>query len=172
MVCAAALCLAFAAQATHQLPDPEPAMPPDVLVARIAAWVAGEMGIDAVPAPPRLVLVPAARMRMARLRGVSDAGVPHEAMGHDVLAIYDAARGAIHLPAGWTGATPAEQSMLVHEMVHHLQAMAGQRFACPAEREKAAYAAQERWLARSGQTLEGAFRIDRMFLLVATTCTH
>jgi hypothetical protein len=62
--------------------------------------------------------------------------------------------------------------MLVHEMVHHFQAAAGQRFACPAEREKAAFAVQERWLARSGQTLESAFRIDRMYLLVATTCTY
>jgi hypothetical protein len=130
------------------------------------------MGVGAVPTLPRLVLVAPARMRMARLQGLTDLGAPPAAPGDDLLAFYDSTSRTIHLPAGWSWSMPAEQSMLVHEMVHHFQAVTGQRFACPAEREKAAYAAQERWLARSGQTLEGAFGIDRMFLLVATTCTH
>jgi hypothetical protein len=38
---------------------------------------------------------------------------------------------------------PRQLSVLVHEMVHHLQASADMRFACPAEREAVAYRAED-----------------------------
>jgi hypothetical protein len=162
--------------AMHQLPDPDPETQPAGLVEEIADWVAAEMGLDAVPGLPRLVLLPAAQMRSARAELMREAGIEtgNDARGQPrpVLSFYDERRGVIHLPEGWTGATPAEQSMLVHEMVHHFQAETGQRFACAGEREKPAYAAQARWLERSGLTLEGAFRINRMFLMMVTNCFH
>jgi hypothetical protein len=134
------------------------------------------MGLEVVPDLPRLVLTSADGMRTARLRLLREAGLATDADRsgrlRPVLAFYDARHGVIHLPAGWTGATPAEQSILVHEMVHHFQAKTGQRFACPEEREKAAFAAQARWLERSGLTLEGAFRINRMFRVMVTNCFH
>ena len=55
-------------------------------------------------------------------------------------------------------------------MAHHLQAEAGLRFGCPAEREKAAFAAQEAWLEAFDSSLERAFEIDPLFLLVSTHC--
>ena len=55
---------------------------------------------------------------------------------------------------------PAELSVLVHEMVHHLQAASDMRFACPAEREVLAYRAQGAWLGLFGESLESAFGID------------
>jgi len=64
----------------------------------------------------------------------------------EVVSAYDDRQVTILLPIGWTGRTPAELSMLVHEMVHHLQAAAGLRYACPQEREKLAYEAQGKWL--------------------------
>lgn len=50
------------------------------------------------------------------------------------------------------------------------QAQASQRFACPVERDRQAYDAQRRWLALLGSDLSREFGIDRLSLLVATTC--
>jgi hypothetical protein len=89
--------------------------------------------------------------------------------GRNIVALYDDARKVIYLPQGWT-ATPAALSVLVHEMVHHIQNEAGMKFACPAEREKDAYAAQAKWLALFGLSLEQEFEIDALSLLVRTNC--
>jgi hypothetical protein len=60
--------------------------------------------------------------------------------------------------------------MLVHEMVHHLQNMAGLTFACPEAREKPAYRAQQDWLALSGRDFFAEFATDPFSLLVRTEC--
>jgi hypothetical protein len=54
--------------------------------------------------------------------------------------------------------------------VHHLQNVGGLTFACPQEREKLAYEAQERWLKLFGRDLEQDFDLDRFTLLVTTNC--
>jgi hypothetical protein len=83
---------------------------------------------------------------------------------------YDDATRTIHLPKGWTGASPAELSVLVREMVHHVQNVAGLVYASPEEREKLADAAQRQWLALLGRDLMEAFKRDPMTLLVRTNC--
>ena len=88
----------------------------------------------------------------------------------EVVAVYDDISGTIHLARGWTGDTPAGLSVIVHEMVHHLQHQAGSTYACPEERERDAFAAQERWLAYFGTSLETKFKIDPFTLLVRTNC--
>src|SRR5665648_166313 len=44
-----------------------------------------------------------------------------------IVAFYDMPQRTIYLAEGWTGKTPAESSVLVHEMVHHLQTVSGQK---------------------------------------------
>ena len=87
-----------------------------------------------------------------------------------VHGYYDDATRTIYLPKGWTGNSPAELSLLVHEMVHHVQNVAGMTYACPEEREKLAYAAQRQWLALFGRELMKEFKLDPMTLLVRTNC--
>jgi hypothetical protein len=60
----------------------------------------------------------------------------------------------IFLLNGWEGKTPAELSILAHEMVHHLQNVGQLKFECPEEREELAYKAQESWLHLFGHDLE------------------
>ena len=91
-------------------------------------------------------------------------------VSQDIVAVYDDKRRTIYLPEEWTGETPAEMSVLVHEMVHHLQNEAYTKFPCPQAREQLAYAAQQRWLEAHGRTLEDEFRLDPMTLLVTTRC--
>ncbi|MGB8621846.1 MAG: DUF6647 family protein [Paracoccaceae bacterium] len=140
---------------------------PDPLVVAIAAWVA-----DATDLPmPRTL--PEIRFAAPEDMGLLMRASAHSPTGDsalEIVAFYDTPARAIYLPSGWTGATPGELSVLVHEMVHHAQAEAGRRFACPAERERQAYDAQARWLALFGSDLSREFGIDRLFLLLATTC--
>jgi hypothetical protein len=133
----------------------------------VAAWTAAELGLPVASPLPAIVFSDPREMRA--LLGRDGAASIH-GTGPDVVALYDPGARAIHLPRGWTGATPAELSVLVHEMVHHQQAAAGERFACAAEREKAAFAAQARWLELFGGDLERDFGLNDLFLLVTTTC--
>ena len=64
----------------------------------------------------------------------------------------------------------ADISVLVHEMVHHLQRRADRKFACSGQREVAAYRAQERFLGLFGKSLQGTFALDPMALKLMTTC--
>ncbi len=116
---------------------------------------------------PRIIKLDRADLSM-RFRGET-AGRTTEGVS-EVVALYDPARRTILLPEGWTGATPAETSVLVHEMVHHMQTAAGLRYSCPGERETLAYRAQANWLARFGESLERSFGINDMFLKLATIC--
>lgn len=149
----------------------------DALVAAIVDWLVAGFGLPANGALPivRLVapmeiefVVHGATTAVARRRVVAD--VMARPLGHRAIAVYDPNTRAILLPRGWSGTAPREQSMLVHKMVHHLQAIAVLRYACSNEREKLAYAAQDAWLRRSGTTLEREFGIDSLTLLVKTTC--
>jgi hypothetical protein len=89
-----------------------------------------------------------------------------------IVSVYEPKKKTIMLPVGWQGKTPAELSVLVHEMVHHLQNQAGLTYACPQEREALAYEAQEKWLGLFRRTLLSEFQIDGMTLLVTTKCLY
>jgi hypothetical protein len=147
-------------------------VPLGALVAAVTGWVSAETGLPLPSQPPRITYADDAEMAALRRADGGHGAAPQPSGGTrpEVIALYDTRSETILLPAGWTGGTAAELSILVHEITHHLQSEAGQRFACPGEREQAAFAAQARWLERFGSDLEREFRIDPLFLLVATTC--
>jgi hypothetical protein len=94
-------------------------------------------------------------------------GGPH---GREAVAVYDDRTRTIFLPDTWTGETPADLSVLVHEMVHHLQNSAHMKYECPGAREQLAYTAQDHWLKLSGRDLASEFEIDAFTLKVTTSC--
>ena len=150
------------------------------LLTTIVLWLSVNFGLPASYEHPRVEYVPPAKMaavRYSRLAALQPDRFASEAgrsaapeVGHDVYAIYDSASRTIYLPERWHGASPADVSLLVHEMVHHLQNVANEKFMCPQEREKDAYKAQREWLALFGRTLEQEFKIDPMTVLVRTNC--
>ena len=81
------------------------------------------------------------------------------------MGAYDDAVNTIYLPEGWTGRTPAEISILVHQMVYHVQNLAGLTYECSWERERLAYSAQEKWLRLHESNLWESFGIDRTIFL-------
>ena len=87
-----------------------------------------------------------------------------------VFAFYDEPGRTIYLTDEWRADSPAHTSVLVHELVHHLQHLQGKEYRCPAAREQLAYRAQQDWLSMFDTTLEAEFEIDAMTLFVRTRC--
>lgn len=146
------------------------------LLTQITAWLSANFELPASRTMPAIELASPERIAAIRYRGL--ASPPTQAViaspayqSGDIVAVYDDTRKTIYLPDGWKGHTPAEQSVLVHEMVHFLQSSAQFKYGCPQAREKLAYQAQEQWLSRSGRTLQSEFEIDAFSLLIHTNCT-
>ncbi len=155
--------------------------PTKPLLVLISKWLAQNFDLPAIGDPPRVNLVDP--KTMANLRrgwtGAESRTVPLAFnplqpvdRNDESVAIYDDDTRTIYLPNGWTGRTAAETSILVHEMVHHLQNIAGEKFECPEAREKAAYSAQEAWLEMFGSTLDNQLNIDPFTQLVLSTCKY
>jgi hypothetical protein len=150
------------------------------LLAAIEAWLVLHFDLPSVDHPPRIELVPPSKIAALRYQGLlsnprsenAPSGDAGAASRSDVVAIYSDATQTIYLPEGWTGTTAAELSVLVHEMVHHVQNVGGLKYQCPQEREKLAYMAQERWLGLFGHNLEADFELDAFSLLVKTRCLY
>jgi len=147
----------------------------------IVAWISGNTDLPAIYDPPRVKFVTPEEMHSTGLRVGSGSGaasigaVQQQSTSHferEVDALYDDTRRTIYLKNSWTGTTPAQVSVLVHEMVHHLQNLAQLKYECAQAREALAYAAQEKWLAQFGTTVGREFGLDPMIVLVRTKCMH
>lgn len=132
----------------------------------IALWLDANYQLGIPASYPDIIALPHRELVLRRYGDNAGDGAG------DVVALYDTDLGAILVSEGWTGRSPADLSVLVHEMVHHLQDVAGTVFACPAAREKIAYHAQNEWLRLFDEDLESAFGIDPALILVATVCLH
>jgi hypothetical protein len=146
------------------------------LIAAIESWLVVQFDLPLAQGHPRIELVPAAKIAALRYRGLAPnarteiVSSVQAASERDIVAVYSDAAHTIYLPEGWTGSTAAELSILVHEMVHHLQNAGRLTYECPQAREKVAYMAQERWLGLFGRSLEQDFELDGFSLLVKTRC--
>jgi hypothetical protein len=99
-----------------------------------------------------------------------DGGAPN-ASPPEILAFYQDKTGIVYLKKGWTGDTLREKSILLHELVHHMQYKSGvDPKICSAKLEDQAYKLQDRWLRERGSTLEKEIKINEFFLLMITQC--
>ena len=147
----------------------------NALLTAIALWLSANFHLPVQQTLPRIERVPQAQLGAlshgAMLSKPAGSGIAENtAPASDIMALYDDETGTIFLRQDWTGSRVADLSILVHEMVHHGQHLAGLTYACPQEREKLAYQAQEQWLALFGTTLEAEFGIDPFSRLAKTLC--
>jgi hypothetical protein len=152
----------------------------DALLTAIVVWLSANFELPAYYVPPKVEFAQPIEIAFLRYEAFTKQAqqqvialtAANAASGNrEVVSVYDARRKRILLPEGWQGRTPAELSIVVHEMVHHLQHAAGLKYGCPAERETLAYAAQEKWLALFGLTLESEFQIDVFTRKISTLCS-
>jgi hypothetical protein len=137
------------------------------LMNSVLNWLVAKFDLPAIQEAPRIEFVQVAAMAQVRYRGSAGNQAMPLDMGRDVVAVYDDTKRTIYLSEGWTGVTPAEQSV---KMVHHLQNLGNIKYACPEVREKLAFAAQEQWLELFDRTLASEFELDPFTLLVRTSC--
>ena len=144
----------------------------DMLLTAIVVWLFANFGLPANYDFPRIERMPSTAMTNLRYQGLS--AEQRQAMSIDqlqqVMSLYSDEEKTIYLLPEWTGRTPAELSILVHEMVHHSQNLSHADYVCPAEREKLAYQAQEKWLVQHSKSLESEFGLDRMSVFVMSRC--
>src|SRR5438105_9361968 len=109
---------------TRQSP-PSATLPSQALVKAIVTWLSVNFDLPRDYSYPAIKLEPAPKIATFHHTGLlSDrpqdmAAVPPGQ--REVIAAYDPLANTIYLPQGWSGSTTAELSVLVHEMVHHLQ---------------------------------------------------
>jgi hypothetical protein len=152
----------------------------DSLLTVLVTWLSVNFELPAIYELPRIEIMPPAKMleiRYSRFTQSSPTGAAASIgrssfaeLGHDVFAIYDDVVRTIYLPEGWTGRSAAEVSVLVHELVHHLQNVGGLKYDCAGAREKPAYRAQSRWLELFDKNIADEFDLDPMTVLVRTNC--
>ena len=141
-----------------------------ILLTVIMTWLSSNFDLPVVHEHPDIRFVTQKEMVAVRFGGlVPDAASERNATG-EFVALYEDRTNTILLSDHWTGASPAELSVLVHELVHHMQNHAKRAYSCPEAREAIAYAAQEQWLRLFGQNLATAFDLDPMTLKVRTSC--
>jgi hypothetical protein len=140
----------FSLPANYDLPAIEFATPMEIAKLRYGAFNSERLGTD---------------LTSPRSEPAADAP-------SSIVSVYKDKDRLIVLPVGWQGITPAELSILVHEMVHHLQNVGKLTFACPQEREALAYKAQDQWLQLFGKILAGEFELDGFTILVKSRCVN
>jgi hypothetical protein len=151
-----------------------------MLLAVIILWLTANFELPATDQHPNVEFASPQAIAAIRYQSLLAASGPqidrtwalHEEQNDQsqIVAIYVDETETIYLPLAWTGRTPEELSVLVHETVHHLQNLGAMKHACAQEREKLAFAAQEKWLNMFGGSLSAAFGIDQLTLLVRTNC--
>lgn len=152
------------------------------LLTEIVTWLSANFDLPAIQDHPGIQFVSPAKLASMRYEGEDflpdrkrEAGAyePVETTHQrEVVALYESTTRTIFLSNSWTGTTPADQSVLVHEMVHHLQNLGKLKFECPMAREKLAYLAQDRWLKRFGKDLETEFDVDMFTILISSACMY
>ena len=152
----------------------------DPVLTKVIMWLSANFALPATLDHPRIEYVPAEEMAAIRYKGLHSARRPDAAALRDQLtppeqvrqtvALYNDQTKTIYLANGWRGNTPAELSILVHEVVHHLQNVARLQYECLQAREKLAYEAQEKWLAQYGKNLKNEFGLDPMSILIKSLC--
>src|SRR6476660_7734315 len=105
------------------------------LLAAIADWLSKEFGLPVIDRFPKVKTIASGEIGALRYNspvpsaphGVAQDPGPAQPQSsaylptNDTVAVYVDGAEIIYLTEGWTGRTPADLSVLVHEMVHHFQ---------------------------------------------------
>lgn len=136
------------------------------LIAAMMAWIAGVTSLPVPESPPTV-----ARLTPQELaQRVNPDGAYDPTMARRYLALYHADSRTILLREDWDSADVRDRSILLHELVHHMQAAAARTYPCRGARERVAYEIQALWLERRGQDLFETLGLNGLFFHALTRC--
>jgi len=141
-----------------------------ILLTVMMTWLSSNFDLPAVHQHPEIRFVSQQEMVAVRFAGLVPNMTSEHNAASEIVALYDDRTRTILLSDRWKSDAPVELSVLVHELVHHMQNLAQLTYPCPEAREAMAYAAQEKWLSLFGQSLAKAFDLDPLTLKVRTSC--
>ncbi|KRS13166.1 hypothetical protein XM53_08460 [Roseovarius atlanticus] len=108
------------------------------LVEHMEVWLDRHTDLPRRAVAPEIRLTSTATVaRLAPMRAASDAS--------HTRGLYDPDSETIWLVRPWNAKNPYDVSVLLHELVHHRQAVHGHWY-CPGAQELPAYRAQQAWL--------------------------
>ena len=135
------------------------------LIAEVADWIQARSNL---PLPERLPEV--RRMSREDMARVFAGETPGASSGRQIEALYDSRNTTILLAPDWNPERARDISVLLHEMVHHMQFAADAPADCPAARERTAYDLQTAWLEEHDLDLFDEFELNGLTLMILTTC--
>jgi hypothetical protein len=132
----------------------------------LMVWISQVSGLPLPETVPEITRVEPARIAsLAHGPGVAD---PTTKSGY--LALYHADSATVLLRSDWDLRDLRDRSILVHELVHHLQAEAEREYVCKGAMEKEAYDIQAAWLEDRGADLLEVMNMNSLFLFAVTRC--
>lgn len=139
------------------------------LMAALMVWINAYNGLPIPPDLPQIVR--AERCEIERF-AYGDASRQCSRYGVGVQAAYDNNR--VYLQHTWSASNLRDVALLLHELVHHMQAASGKTFdrvQCPpSELEKPAYETQLAWLRAAGVEPYKVAGINPVSLVFLTSC--
>lgn len=128
----------------------------------IVLWLVAQLNLPHTDTLPTIVELPPQDV-------VVTAGVPRaKAASSGIVALYK--DNTIYISTAYAFDPVTYSSIIVHEMVHHLQDAGRVAYPCPAAREAVAYEAQALWLKQFGRNLLEELNIDTITLFFRTRC--
>lgn len=135
------------------------------LMLGLMAFAAAHTGLPMADELPDVVQKPP-----ERLWGIFMPDAEYDPEGRSVSGLYDHRSGTIYLPDQWAADDVRDVSILLHELVHHLQHEAGVTYQCRGAMEAPAYAAQFAFIEAAGKDPFELLEMNGLFLLMVTTC--
>ena len=114
----------------------------EALIPSMLMWICLQVGCE-VPPAPEVETVSRAELSRKVYGELAD-------VDSTICGVYDSDIQTIFLPDGHCPGDLLDQSILLHELVHHVQVVTGMEYPCPPARERLAYELQARWLQEMG----------------------
>jgi hypothetical protein len=131
------------------------------LILALLTWIVAETGLAMPPLPP-VVLVSEEQMN-ERASGRTDVT--------DIRGLYKRDTGIVYLPNDWNPADLRSRALLLHKLVHHVQAFNGVPVRCPAQLELQAYDLTLKWLREQGaEDPYAVLNTDEFTIIIRTMC--
>jgi len=144
----------------------------DALVLALMTWIQAASGLPMAEEMPEVRWV--APQRMAELANPNPDpnrdGAYDRSVTSGYLALYHADSGTVLLRHDWDAGDLRDRSILLHELVHHMQASATRAYPCAGAREREAYHLQGRWLEERGANLFELLGMNALFFHAVTRC--